>query len=147
MRCCPRRKNWLPPRTRTYAHSLALQEIEKIGDAKALWSLHQPWETGLALLEPGRPHVDTRRVIWLATSNIGDGLVFEQHAARPDPDAQPSRAEYVELMRALRPKVSDRLGVRVFLHSLFSILIEIHFLGTSAFTSDGSAAICTFHSR
>jgi ATP-dependent Clp protease ATP-binding subunit ClpA len=89
---------------------VVLDEIEKIGDDKALWSLHMPWETGRVLLETGRPHVDVRNVIWLATSNIGDTLVFEHNAERPDPTAPTTRGEYVELMRRLRPKVSDRLG-------------------------------------
>lgn len=40
-------------------------------------------------------------------------MVFEHQASRPSPDEQMSRDEYVDLMKLLRPKASDRLGVRM----------------------------------
>jgi hypothetical protein len=66
---------------------------------------------GRCQLEATRPAVDVRNVIWLATSNIGDSLVFEHHDARVDPSVQHSREEYVKLMAAMRASVSERLGV------------------------------------
>lgn len=39
-------------------------------------------------------------------------MVFEHQESRTSPDEQMSRDEYVDLMKLLRPKVSERLGVR-----------------------------------
>lgn len=61
--------------------------------------------------EAGHRHVDCSKVIWLGTSNIGHDMVFEHQASRTCPDEQMSRDEYVDLMKLLRPKVSERLGV------------------------------------
>ena len=51
------------------------------------------------------------KVIWLGTSNIGHDLVFEHQQSRERPDEPLSKEEYSDLMRLLRPKVSQRLGV------------------------------------
>lgn len=107
---------------------VVMQEIEKIEDEKALWSLHMPWEmgtnvpeyprlsvthviTGRCQLEPSKPFADVRNVIWIGTSNIGDELVLTNHDERQDPEVSMSRQEYVRLMGQLRGKVSERLGV------------------------------------
>jgi ATP-dependent Clp protease ATP-binding subunit ClpA len=90
----------------------ALQEIEKTRDEKTLWSLLMPWELGRCTLEAnGRP-VDCRNVVWIGTSNVGHDLVLEHHQARLQPDLPVTREEYVDLMGLLRPRVSQRLGVR-----------------------------------
>jgi hypothetical protein len=67
---------------------------------------------GRCALEAGGRQIDVRKVIWLGTSNIGHDLVFGHHTTRQDPDSLMSREEYVELMGLLRPRVSERLGVR-----------------------------------
>ncbi|KAG9318755.1 hypothetical protein JVU11DRAFT_854 [Chiua virens] len=89
---------------------VVLDEIEKVEDQKALWSLLIPWELGRCSLEAGKRHVDTRNVIWLGTSNIGHELVFEHHEDRAAPDKRMSREEYLELTDMLRPRVSHCLG-------------------------------------
>ena len=71
-----------------------------------------PWELGRCAFEANGRHVDVQNVIWLGTSNVGHDLVFEHHEARAQPDEVMSREEYVELMGLLRPRVSERLGVR-----------------------------------
>ena len=90
-----------------------LKEIEKTEDPKTLWSLLMPWELGRCAFEAGKRHVDVKNVIWLGTSNVGHDLVFQHRDARKDREGLMSREEYVELMALLRPKVSERLGVRM----------------------------------
>ncbi|KZT26598.1 P-loop containing nucleoside triphosphate hydrolase protein [Neolentinus lepideus HHB14362 ss-1] len=89
---------------------VVLDEIDKAEDEKFLLSLLMPWEIGRCSPEAGRRHIDVGKVIWIGTSNIGHDLVFAHEAGRPDPYSSLSREEYVELMRQLRPVVSDRLG-------------------------------------
>ncbi|KAF8136672.1 P-loop containing nucleoside triphosphate hydrolase protein [Boletus edulis] len=89
---------------------VVLDEIEKIEDQKALWSLLMPWELGRCSLEAGKRHVDARNVIWLGTSNVGHELVFEHHENRAEPDKRMSREDYLELTAMLRPRVSHCLG-------------------------------------
>ncbi|TFK54692.1 P-loop containing nucleoside triphosphate hydrolase protein [Heliocybe sulcata] len=89
---------------------LILQEIDKTEDEKFLLSLLMPWELGRCSPEAGRRHIDVRKVIWIGTSNIGHDLVFAHEAERAAPYSKLSRDEYVELMKQLRPVVSDRLG-------------------------------------
>ncbi|KAF9246235.1 P-loop containing nucleoside triphosphate hydrolase protein [Melanogaster broomeanus] len=89
---------------------VVLDEIEKVENQKALWSLLIPWELGRCSLEAGKRHVDVRNVVWLGTSNIGHELVFEHHQNRTEPDKQMTREEYLELTATLRPRVSDCLG-------------------------------------
>lgn len=67
---------------------------------------------GRCSFEAGYRHVDVSKVIWLGTSNIGHDLVFEHQNKRPTPETQLSREEYIDLMALLRPRASDRLGVR-----------------------------------
>lgn len=88
------------------------QEIEKTEDEKTLWSLLMPWELGRCAFEASSRHIDVRNVIWLGTSNIGHELVFEHRTSREVPEELMTREEYVELMGLLRPRVSERLGVR-----------------------------------
>ena len=95
-----------------------MKEIEKTEDPKTLWSLLMPWELGRCAFEAGTRHVDVKNVIWLGTSNIGHDLVFQHHDSRKNSGEPMSREEYVELMVLLRPKVSERLGVRVLPSSL-----------------------------
>lgn len=66
---------------------------------------------GRCSFEAGSRHVDVRNVIWLGTSNVGQELVFDHHAARAEPETLMSREEYVQLMALLRPRVSEQLGV------------------------------------
>ncbi|KAF9227571.1 P-loop containing nucleoside triphosphate hydrolase protein [Gyrodon lividus] len=89
---------------------VVLDEIEKVEDQKALWSLLIPWELGRCSLEAGTRHLDVRNVVWLGTSNIGHELVFEHHRNRTEPDKQMIREEYLELTDILRPRVSHCLG-------------------------------------
>jgi ATP-dependent Clp protease ATP-binding subunit ClpA len=89
---------------------VVLDEIEKVEDPKALYSLLMPWELGRCSLEAGKRHVDLTKVIWLGTSNIGHNLVFEHHDSRPDPSKPVTREEYRDLMDLLRPHVSQCLG-------------------------------------
>ncbi|KAH0827107.1 hypothetical protein J3R83DRAFT_4794 [Lanmaoa asiatica] len=89
---------------------VVLDEIEKVEDQKALWSLLMPWELGRCSLEAGKRHVDACNVIWLGTSNVGHELVFEHHENRAEPDKRMSREEYLELTGMLRPRVSHCLG-------------------------------------
>jgi hypothetical protein len=72
-----------------------------------------PWELGRCVFEGNSRHIDVRNVVWLGTSNIGQDLVFEHYKARAQPEEVISRDEYVELMGLLRPRVSERLGVRL----------------------------------
>ena len=96
-----------------YNMFFGLKEIEKTEDPKTLWSLLMPWELGRCAFEAGKRHVDVKNVIWLGTSNVGHDLVFQHRDARKDREGLMSREEYVELMALLRPKVSERLGVRM----------------------------------
>ncbi|KAG1723690.1 hypothetical protein EDB19DRAFT_347124 [Suillus lakei] len=89
---------------------VVLDEIEKVEDPKALYSLLMPWELGRCSLETGKRHVDLTKVIWLGTSNIGHNLVFEHHDSRPDPSKPVTREEYRDLMDLSRPHVSQCLG-------------------------------------
>ncbi|KIK92311.1 hypothetical protein PAXRUDRAFT_147605, partial [Paxillus rubicundulus Ve08.2h10] len=89
---------------------VVLDEIEKVEDQKALWSLLIPWELGRCSLEAGKRHVDARNVVWLGTSNIGHEMVFEHQQNRTEPDKQMTREEYLELTDILRPRVSHCLG-------------------------------------
>ncbi|KAI6045623.1 P-loop containing nucleoside triphosphate hydrolase protein [Pisolithus marmoratus] len=89
---------------------VVLDEIEKTEDQKALWSLLMPWELGRCSLGAGTRHVDVHNVIWLGTSNIGHELVFEHHRNRPEQDELLTCEEYLQLMEALRPRVSECLG-------------------------------------
>jgi hypothetical protein len=101
-----------------YSQLLSSQEIEKTADEKILWSLYLPWELGRCAIESSGRQVDVRNVIWLGTSNIGHDLIFQYQELRRSPEELMSREEYLEVMGQLRPKVSERLGVRDFLHSM-----------------------------
>ena len=97
-------------------------------DEKTLWSLLMPWElgkreykcaalqtdlcSGRCSFDAGGRTVDTRNVVWIGTSNLGHDLVFEHHDARDNTQKTMSREEYMALMALLRPRISDRLGVR-----------------------------------
>ena len=87
-----------------------------------------PWELGRCAFEAGARHIDVKNVIWLGTSNIGHDLVFQHRDSRKNSEEPMSREEYVELMALLRPKVSERLGVRV-LHFLAvtTVIEQCHF--------------------
>ncbi|KAG2150745.1 P-loop containing nucleoside triphosphate hydrolase protein [Suillus bovinus] len=89
---------------------VVLDEIEKVEDPKALYSLLMPWELGRCSLEVGKRHVNLTKVIWLGTSNIGHNVVFEYHDSRPDPSKPITRDEYRDLMDLSRPHVSQCLG-------------------------------------
>lgn len=56
--------------------------------------------------------MDVKNVIWIGTSNVGHDLVFQHRDTRKNTEDLMSREEYVALMALLRPKVSERLGVR-----------------------------------
>lgn len=57
--------------------------------------------------------IDVRKVVWIATSNIGHEAVPRYCRERENPEVSLSRDEYVKLMDDLRPQVLDGLGVRV----------------------------------
>lgn len=97
---------------------------------KILWSLLVPWEFGMHLF-PSLPetltyfvgrcsfegnslNIDVSNVIWLATSNIGHDLVPQFFAERSIVDRSVSRDEYVEVMKRVRPVVSDLIGVSLY---------------------------------
>lgn len=71
-----------------------------------------PWESGRCSFEAKSRHVDVRNVIWLCTSNIGHDLIFDHWSTRENPSEMLSRQEFLELVALLRPRVSERLGVR-----------------------------------
>lgn len=54
-----------------------------------------------------------------------------------------SREEYVDLMKMFRPKVSERLGVRV--HPIMKIFKLISVLALAPITSDNSPAVRSLH--
>lgn len=91
-----------------------MKEIDKNEDERNLWSLLAPWESGRCSFDSGRRYIDVRNVIWLGTSNTGQGVIFEYNESRKDPDKPFSREEYRQLMALLRPSVSEKLGVRLF---------------------------------
>ncbi|KAG6900667.1 hypothetical protein C0993_005900 [Termitomyces sp. T159_Od127] len=134
-----------PPSTRTLAEFLCdnegkrcvvvLDEIEKTHGESPLWALLMPWEHGRCTFEANGRLVDTRNVIWLGTSNIGQDLVFEHHDARALPHEQMSKGEYTELMAILRPRVSERLGASM-LSRVTSVLPFV------PFTLEEREAIC-----
>ncbi|KAG6880230.1 hypothetical protein C0992_002996 [Termitomyces sp. T32_za158] len=111
------------------------QEIEKTHGEPPLWALLMPWEHGRCTFEANGRLVDTRNVIWLGTSNIGQDLVFEHHNARALPHGQMSKGEYTELMTMLRPRVSERLGASI-LSRVTSVLPFV------PFTLEEREAIC-----
>ncbi|KAF8891328.1 P-loop containing nucleoside triphosphate hydrolase protein [Infundibulicybe gibba] len=115
---------------------VVLDEIEKTGDEKTLWSLLMPWELGRCSFEANSRHIDVRNVIWLGTSNVGHELVFEHRESREHPDKLMSREEYVELMGLLRPRVSERLGASI----LSRVTTVLPFV---PFTEDEKKAICS----
>ncbi|KAG6873804.1 hypothetical protein C0995_011029 [Termitomyces sp. Mi166 len=134
-----------PPSTRTLAEFLCdnegkrcvvvLDEIEKTHGESPLWALLMPWEHGRCTFEANGRLVDTRNVVWLGTSNIGQDLVFEHHYARALPNELMSKGEYTELMGLLRPRVSERLGA-----SMLSRVTTV--LPFAPFTPEERKAIC-----
>ncbi|KZT02344.1 P-loop containing nucleoside triphosphate hydrolase protein [Laetiporus sulphureus 93-53] len=115
---------------------VVLDEIEKAEDEKYLSSLLMPWELGRCSFEAGHRHVDVSKVIWLGTSNIGHDFVFEHQSKRADPESAVTREEYVDLMTALRPHVSEKLGA-----SLLSRVTTV--LPFVPFTADEKMAIAS----
>ncbi|KAF7295639.1 C3H1-type domain-containing protein [Mycena indigotica] len=89
-----------------------LDEIEKV-EEKTLWSLLMPWESGRCSFEANSRHVDTRNVLWLGTSNVGQAVIAEHHAKRARPDELMSREEYVQLMKLVREPVSRHMGTSI----------------------------------
>jgi hypothetical protein len=87
--------------------------------------------------------IDVRKVIWLGTSNIGHDLVFDHHNMRQNPDELMSREEYVELMGLLRPRVSERLGVRANSIVLITYML-ICGIGISTVTSNNRSSVRSF---
>lgn len=147
-----------------------MDEIEKTEDEKTLWSLLMPWELGRCTFEATSRHVDVRNVIWLGTSNVGHDLVLRFEKERADREKKEgkreeemlSREEYVKLMKLLRPKVSEKLGVSRLLsiiypsssHSDHNSLLPFFFqpsvlsrvttvLPFVPFTADEKRAICS----
>ncbi|KAI0062355.1 P-loop containing nucleoside triphosphate hydrolase protein [Artomyces pyxidatus] len=113
---------------------VVLDEIEKTEDPKLLYSLLMPWELGRCSPPGGDRHIDVKNVIWLGTSNVGHDLVFDYHETVAGPTM--SREEYVELVRLLRPRVSERLGA-----SLLSRVTTV--LPFIPFSDDEKMAIAT----
>ncbi|TFK30282.1 hypothetical protein FA15DRAFT_631335 [Coprinopsis marcescibilis] len=105
---------------------VVLDEIEKVGNEKVLWSLLMPWEHGRCSFEARSRHVDVRNVIWLCTSNIGQELVFDHWTSRETPEEVLSRPEFLDLVALLRPLVSEQLGASV-LSRITSVLPFVPF--------------------
>jgi ATP-dependent Clp protease ATP-binding subunit ClpA len=66
---------------------------------------------GKCSFEGNKRIIDTRNVIWIATSNIGDDVIPQYCGSRQAPDKAMSREEYVQLLGELKPRVFERLGV------------------------------------
>lgn len=71
-----------------------------------------PWELGKVPASPVNPVIDTSEVIWVCTSNSGEGLVFE--FSRDNGTKPSSREQYKKLMSRMRARLADELGVRLF---------------------------------
>jgi hypothetical protein len=85
-----------------------------------------------------------RQVVWLGTSNIGHELVFE--FCKTLSGAGVSHEEYLELVRLLRPKVSQCLGVRQTTFGACTCVPTLNYrLGFIKFTCHGSASVCAIH--
>jgi hypothetical protein len=80
-------------------------------------------------------------VVWLGTSNIGHDLVFEFCKALSGTGV--SHEEYLELVRLLRPKVSQCLGVRQTTFGACKCVPTR--LGFIKFTCHGSAPVCAIY--
>jgi len=123
-----------------------LKEIEKTEDPKTLWSLLMPWELGRCAFEAGARHIDVKNVIWLGTSNIGHDLVFQHRDSRKNSEEPMSREEYVELMALLRPKVSERLGVRVLrFFAVTTLLSNVNWTGFCFVKNNDGTSLRTFY--
>lgn len=97
-------------------------------DSKSLNPLLLPWDIGenwsaadfrrRLMLFKGRcnleqkKHTDTSKVIWIATSNLGQKLISEHVEQWGHPDMPPTRAEYTHLATAVRRQIAEVLGVR-----------------------------------
>jgi hypothetical protein len=79
-----------------------------------IWCIHEfcLFLLGRCSFEGNSLNIDVRNVIWLATSNIGHELIPQFCEERSVKDRVISREEYVDLMKQLRPVVSDLVGVR-----------------------------------
>ncbi|KAI0273501.1 P-loop containing nucleoside triphosphate hydrolase protein [Gloeopeniophorella convolvens] len=122
---------------------VALDEIEKAEDPKVLYSLLVPWELGRCSPQAGHRHIDVRQVIWLGTSNLGHDLVFEFCETLASKSV--NRDEYSELVRLLRPRISQSLGASL-LSRVTAVLPFVPFseaemmaIATEAFYSLGGA--------
>ena len=114
-----------PSNWRSNSDTFSFQEIDKVIDEKALFSLLMPWELGKCSFVAGQRHVNARNVIWIATANTGHQLVFDHQAQRADPDTPMNRKEYIELINLLRPDVTKCLGVSDATVSSFVRLTEV----------------------
>lgn len=115
---------------------VVLDEIDKIVDEKAIWSLLMPWELGRCSFTAGQRHVNVQNVVWLGTSNIGNELVFEYQSRRLNPESSMDQQEYANLVAMFRPDVSRCLGP-----SLVSRVTAI--LPFVPFTTEEKMAIAT----
>jgi hypothetical protein len=67
-----------------------------------------PWELG-KISTPDL--IDTREVIWICTSNVGEDLAFEFHDQHPTDKVKITRTEYRKLIMGVRRLLADTLGV------------------------------------
>ncbi|KAG9000115.1 hypothetical protein FRB93_012879 [Tulasnella sp. JGI-2019a] len=114
--------------------AVILEEIEKVADKSASNTLLMPWEVGK--LNTTAAIYDTSRVIWIATSNAGEDIVFDfeqQLGGRPC-----ERNEYLDLGTRVRRKLIENLGA-----SLVSRVTTI--LPFLAFTEMEKTAIAYQH--
>ncbi|KAF8582296.1 P-loop containing nucleoside triphosphate hydrolase protein [Ramaria rubella] len=88
---------------------IVLDEMEKVDDPKSLNPLLLPWDIGRCSLEQ-KKHTDTSQAIWIATSNLGQQLIFEHVKQWGHPDTPPTRVEYTQLATAVRRRIAEVLG-------------------------------------
>lgn len=58
-----------------------------------------------------KKHTDTSKVIWIATSNLGQKIISEHVKEWGHPDTPPARGEYTQLATAIRRHIAEILGV------------------------------------
>ncbi|KAG8878597.1 hypothetical protein FRB97_002379 [Tulasnella sp. 331] len=86
--------------------TVILEEIEKVADKSASNTLLMPWEVGK--LNTTATIYDTSRVIWIATSNAGEDIVFDFEQQLGGRSCE--RNEYLDLGTRVRRKLIESLG-------------------------------------
>ncbi|KAF8496320.1 P-loop containing nucleoside triphosphate hydrolase protein [Gautieria morchelliformis] len=118
---------------------VVLDEIEKVDDSKSLNPLLLPWDIGRCSLEQKR-HTDTSQVIWIATSNLGQKIIFEHVKEWGHPETPPTRDEYTQLATAIRRRIAEVLGASL-LSRVTTILPFLPFTETEKIAIGTEAAL------